>query len=103
MTQFAYAYLMKPEPERVRAIAPSHAAYWQQLALRDYRGGPFADRSGGLITFDAESPEHAEELVSADPFLRERLLERHCIKEWITDADPHNCDKPVLDTYASPR
>jgi uncharacterized protein YciI len=86
--RFAYVYFMKPEPDRVRAIAPHHAAYWQQLALRDYRGGPFADRSGGLITFDAESPERAEELVSGDPFLRERLLERHSIKEWITDTGP---------------
>jgi len=54
--RFAYVYFMKPEPDRVRAIAPHHAAYWQQLALRDYRGGPFADRSGGLITCEAESP-----------------------------------------------
>ena len=86
--RFAYVYFMKPEPDRVRAIAPDHAAYWQQLALRDYRGGPFADRSGGLITFNAESPERAEEVVSEDPFLRERLLERHSVKEWITDTGP---------------
>ena len=62
--RFAFVYFMKPEPERVRAIAPRHAAYWQGLALREYRGGPFADRSGGLITFEAESPEEAKELVS---------------------------------------
>ena len=83
--RFAYVYFMKPEPARVRATAPRHAAYWQQLALRDYCGGPFADRSGGLITFDAESPERAQELVSADPFLRERLLGQHSIKQWIAD------------------
>jgi hypothetical protein len=40
------------------------------------------------MTFDAESPERAEELVSGDPFFRERLLERHSIKEWITDTGP---------------
>jgi uncharacterized protein YciI len=91
--RFAYVYFMKPEPDRVRAIAPHHAAYWQQLALRDYCGGPFADRSGGLITFDAESPGRAEELVSGDPFRRERLLERHSIKEWITDTGPPSGDK----------
>ena len=90
--RFAYVYFMKREPDRVRAIAPQHAAYWQQLALRDYRGGPFADRSGGLITFDAESPERAEDLVSGDPFLREQLLERHSIKEWITDTGPPSGD-----------
>jgi uncharacterized protein YciI len=86
--RFAYVYFMKPEPDRVRAIAPHHAAYWQQLALRDYRGGPFADRSGGLITFDAKSLERAEELVSGDPFLREQLLEWQSIKAWMTDSGP---------------
>ena len=66
----AYFYFMKQEPDRVRAAAPSHAAYWQALALDRYRGGPFADMSGGLIVFDGESQEHAERLVSGDPFLR---------------------------------
>jgi uncharacterized protein YciI len=83
--RFAYVYFMEPEPERVRAIAPRHAAYWQGLALRGYHGGPFADRSGGLITFEAESSEEAEQLVSGDPFVREGLLERHLINEWIVD------------------
>ena len=36
---------------------------------------PFADRSGGLITFDVASGEEAEQLVADDPFLREGLLE----------------------------
>jgi hypothetical protein len=74
---------MKPEPERVRTIAPRHAGYWRGLALRGYRGGPFADKSGGLITFDAESQEEAEELVSGDPFVQEGLLGRHWINEWL--------------------
>ena len=101
--RFAYVYVMKPEPDRVRAIAPHHAAYWKDLELRDYRGGPFADRSGGLITFDAESPERAEELVSGDPFLRERLLERHSLKEWITDTGPPQRRQGAFDSAASER
>jgi uncharacterized protein YciI len=71
----AYFYFMKQEADRVRAAAPGHASYWQRLTLADYRGGPFADRSGGLIVFDSESKEHAERLVSGDPFLREGLLD----------------------------
>jgi hypothetical protein len=31
--RFAYFYFMKPEPERVRAVAPRHASYWQGLDL----------------------------------------------------------------------
>jgi len=55
------------------------------LALQDYAGGPFADRSGGLITFDVASGEEAERLVADDPFLREDLLERHWLKQWMID------------------
>jgi uncharacterized protein YciI len=83
--RFLYFYLMREAPDRVRATAPEHAAYWRELQLRGYLGGPFADRSGGLITFEAESGAVAEALVANDPFLREDLLERHWVKEWLLD------------------
>lgn len=34
-------------------------------------GGPFADRSGGLITFRADNDEQAQQAVATDPFIRE--------------------------------
>jgi uncharacterized protein YciI len=80
-----YFYLMKDAPDRVQATAPRHAAYWRELGLGDYLGGPFADRSGGLITFQAESGIQAERLVANDPFLSEGLLERHWLKQWLPD------------------
>lgn len=82
----AYFYFMKHEPDRVRAIAPRHASYWNELAVDAYRGGPFADRSGGLILFDCDTEERAERLVAGDPFRREGLVEQHWLKEW-PDAD----------------
>jgi hypothetical protein len=54
-----HLYTMRDEPDRVRAIAPEHAAYWNGLGLPGYLGGPFGDRSGGLITFEADSIEDA--------------------------------------------
>jgi uncharacterized protein len=83
--RFLYFYLMKDAPDRVRAAAPKHAAYWRELGLRDYLGGPFADRSGGLITFQTDSGAQAEQLVANDPFLSEGLLERHWVKQWLPD------------------
>jgi len=83
--RFLYFYLMRDAPDRVRAAAPKHTSYWWELQLRGYLGGPFADRSGGLITFEAESGAAAEALVANDPFLREHLLERHWVKEWLLD------------------
>jgi len=81
----AYFYLMSGSPHRVGAVAPEHAAYWRGLALPGYLGGLFSDRSGGLITFDADSGAEAERVVANDPFLREGLVERHWMKEWATE------------------
>jgi uncharacterized protein YciI len=83
--RFLYFYLMRDAPDRVRATAPKHASYWRELKLPGYLGGPLADRSGGLITFETGSGEAAEALVANDPFLREHLLERHWVKEWLLD------------------
>lgn len=78
----SYVYFMRDEPERVREVAPQHASYWRGLGLRDYLGGPFADRSGGLITFEAGSGDEALELVANDPFVRAGLLKSRWLKEW---------------------
>jgi hypothetical protein len=78
-----YFYLMTGATDQVRAAAPKHAGYWRQLGLPDYLGGPFADRSGGLITFSAGSAADADQLVVEDPFVRERLLEHFWVKESI--------------------
>ena len=80
--RFAYLYFMQDEPDRVRAVAPQHEAYWQAIAADGYLGGPFADRSGGLITCEASSRERAEMMAAHDPFARHGLLGRHWLKEW---------------------
>ena len=74
----SYIYFMKDDPDRVAAVAPEHAAYWRGLELREYLGGPFADRSGGLISFEVD----AHDDVAHDPFVREGLVERNWVKEW---------------------
>jgi uncharacterized protein YciI len=80
--RFAYVYFMTSDPDRVRGVVPRHVAYWHRLGLHPYLGGPFADRSGGLITFEAGSFEEAKRLVDDDPFVTEQLLESRWLKEW---------------------
>lgn len=77
-----YLYFMKAEPDRVRQIASEHASYWRGLALSEFMGGPFGDRSGGLITFEARSEEDAWALVAGDPFVRTGLVADRWLKEW---------------------
>ena len=83
--RFAYGYVMAQEPERVREMAPVHVAYWGAASLDHYLGGPFGDRTGGLITFDVETQELAEQLASGDPFRRAGLLNSHWLKEWAVE------------------
>jgi uncharacterized protein YciI len=80
--RFAYIYFMRDDPNRVRAAVPRHVSYWRELRLTSYVGGPFEDRSGGLITFEAENEERARRAVEADPFLLEGLLTEHWLKQW---------------------
>lgn len=73
------------EPERIRAIVPLHVEYWQECNPGRYLGGPFADRSGGLVTFEAESIEEATGIIMSDPFVTSDLLKDRWIKEWMVE------------------
>lgn len=80
--RIAYFYLMVDGAARVRGVAPRHTEYWRGKSLPGYAGGPFADRSGGLITFDVGSLDEAGALVNADPFVLEGVLQAMWLKEW---------------------
>lgn len=81
--RFVFFYFMKREPEKIKAAVPLHIEYWHKLHLNKYLGGPFADRSGGLITFEAENVEEATKIAMSDPFVSQGLIESKYIKEWI--------------------
>jgi uncharacterized protein YciI len=84
----AYLYFMKNEAARVREVAPHHAQYWRDTDSAESQG-PFSDRSGLLIIFDAADEGAAERMVAADPFQREALLEQWWLKAWEpTDNEP---------------
>ena len=83
--RFIYCYFMKPLPGKIREAVPRHVDYWKSRRLTGYLGGPFADRTGGLIAFDAANIESATSLAEADPFVLEALIESKWIKEWIVE------------------
>jgi uncharacterized protein YciI len=61
---------------------PAHVEYWHSRDLGNYLGGPFTDRTGGLITFAADTMAAAQHTILQDPFVRERLIEQSWIEEW---------------------
>lgn len=83
--RFAFFYFMKKEPEKIKSVVLLHIEYWHSLKLSKYIGGPFADRSGGIVTFEAESIEEATEITNNDPFVIQGLLESKWIKEWVVE------------------
>jgi len=83
--RFLYFYLMRSTPDAIHQFVPAHVQYWHTLDLPDYMGGPFTDRTGGLITFAAASLDDAQQIIMRDPFVREQLIEQHWIKEWLIE------------------
>jgi uncharacterized protein YciI len=73
---------MKDEADQVRLAVPNHVSHWRELHLTGYLGGPFEDRTGGLITFEADDAGQAESAVETDPFVEQGLLEVYWLKEW---------------------
>jgi uncharacterized protein YciI len=80
--RFAYFYFMSGDSDRVRATVPRHVAHWSGLGLNDYLGGPFEDRTGGLITFSTRDFTEAQLAVETDPFVLEGLVGSHWLKHW---------------------
>jgi uncharacterized protein YciI len=81
--RFVYCYLMKGPQEQIIEAAPQHAAYWRSLDLTGYAGGPFEDRSGGLIIFETPGRAQAEQLVAGDPFRRRGLIHDWWLRVWL--------------------
>jgi hypothetical protein len=84
---WVYFYFMRDEPERVREVALQHAQYWREMGTPGSRGGPFSDRSGGLIIFESPDEETAKEAVANDPFQLAEVLEQWWLKAWVVAAD----------------
>jgi uncharacterized protein YciI len=68
--------------DKIKEIAKSHAAYWNSINPDSYKGGPFSDKSGGLITFKSNSYIDAKKLIDNDPFNLNHVFDKKWFKEW---------------------
>jgi uncharacterized protein YciI len=83
--RFVYFYFNRNAPEKIRQVVPAHVQYWKAANLKDYMGGPFSDRTGGLISFVAPSLQEATKIIQQDPFILEDLIAEKWIKEWVVE------------------
>lgn len=83
MRKFAYIYFMKNDPALIQSLVPKHVEYWHRENPPGYAGGPFADRSGGMILFDSDDQQQASLLAGKDPFRTDGAIEKYEVKEWL--------------------
>ncbi|MBI9090605.1 MAG: hypothetical protein JEZ12_15420 [Desulfobacterium sp.] len=87
--QYVFFYMMKKDLKKdvneIKKVVQEHIKYWHDNKLENYSGGPFSDRSGGMISFNADSINTAEELAMNDPFVINDLIETKWIKEWMKE------------------
>lgn len=83
--RIAYVYFMDDKPQQIAEQIAAHIDYWKTAELSNYEGGPFSDHSGGLILFDAEDLESAQQIVEQDPFQKYQLLHCHRLKMWLPE------------------
>ncbi len=73
MSIFAVEYVYNPDHDDLRAEhRPAHRQWLESLVQqgRVLASGPFADGSGALLVFAAETEADLNQLVSEDPFAR---------------------------------
>jgi uncharacterized protein len=63
---------------------PAHREYLTGLMQQGKLviSGPFSDDSGGLLVYEAETPEQVEQLIAADPFAISGVFVSWEIRTW---------------------
>jgi uncharacterized protein YciI len=84
MAKFAVFLTYGDDSDQRQLVRPKHREYLWSLANegKPLHAGPFADDSGSLIVYEAESLEEAEAMLAADPFSTEGVVIDSTIREW---------------------
>ena len=82
--KFAATIEYLQDAEKVGAIRPAHRAYLTSLIEQGklVASGPFADASGALIIYEADTHEAAEAILKADPFHAAGVFLKWTIRPW---------------------
>jgi uncharacterized protein YciI len=82
--KFAAVIEYLQDAERVGRVRPVHRQYLAGLKANGQlaASGPFADGTGALIVYEADTAEAAEALLKGDPFHAEGVFLRWAIRPW---------------------
>ena len=73
-----------PDTAKVESVRPAHRAYLTSLleSGRLVLAGPFADGSGALIVYEAETREAVDDLMKNDPFHTAGIFVSWTVRPW---------------------
>lgn len=83
MKTYIFMYFLVDDVQKIKNTIGPHVKYWKNEEFNYYRGGPFSDKTGGLIIFTSKSYEEATEIINNDPFIKGDTLKEYLLKEWI--------------------
>ncbi|WP_046174753.1 YciI family protein [Domibacillus indicus] len=77
------AFLHMIDPEKNKEVRPLHLDYLAELEKENkvFAKGPFADGSGGLVVYIADTYEEAWQLAENDPAVTHKVRKLE-LKEW---------------------
>ena len=69
---------------RAQPYWDEHATFMDRLFEQGciMLGGPYADGSGALIVYEADTPEEADALMKADPFHAAGVFVKWTVRPW---------------------
>jgi uncharacterized protein YciI len=81
-----YAAIVQYTPDAT-TIAQARPAHRQYLTGLQEQGklvisGPFADDAGGLLVYEAETPQQVETMITEDPFAKHGVFVSWEIRPW---------------------
>ena len=91
-----FVVLWGPGPAWVAGKTVREQPYWDEHAtfmdaLFDkgmvVLGGPFADATGSLVIWEAESEQKLADLISHDPFVIHGIFALKSLKQWVLFLD----------------
>ena len=82
--KFAASIEYSQDAALVEAHRPAHRAYLTKLLDEGklFASGPYADGSGALIVYEADTPEAADALLKADPFHAAGVFLKWTVRPW---------------------
>jgi uncharacterized protein len=83
--KFAATIEYSPDKDKISQIRPTHRVYLAKMKAEGKLvvAGPFADFSGGLIVYEAETREQAEQYIKDDPFYTGGVFVSWVIRPWV--------------------